>query len=203
MNGIGKYLMPPAHNDADLVIPTPGNACAERSEEIIHVSETCLSDLLSRPVPRDYPASKPTVGFEEHLDPDCEVTSSGGNFGEASKKRNTATVRITAAPTRKMKKIAAKIVTRHWQEVWSCKFTWREGKYDANEDLIGIICQSCIEISGRKKILVSKGDNLEKHKGKRTCKDDGVPLPDLKKGDLYMKLDCKHTKFCKLWNGCK
>jgi hypothetical protein len=52
-------------------------------------------------------------------------------------------------------------------------------------------------------VLVPKGDNLEKHEGKCTCKEDGVPLPDLKKGDVYMKLDCKHNKFCKLWAGRK
>jgi hypothetical protein len=87
--------------------------------------------------------------------------------------------------------------------VWSCKFTWAEGEFDANGDLVGIVCRSCTEISGRKKILVPKGDNLKKHEGKRTCKDDGVPLLDLKKGDMYMKVDCKYNKFCKLWAGHK
>jgi hypothetical protein len=52
-------------------------------------------------------------------------------------------------------------------------------------------------------VFVPKRDNLEKHKRKRTCKEDGVPLLDLKKGDVYMKLDCKHNKFCKLWAGRK
>jgi hypothetical protein len=168
------------------------------SKHSILLVETCLSDSLSRPAPRDYPAFEPTVGSDERIDPNCEVTSDGG---KASKTRKMADVWINAAPMRK--KTTTKTITRRWQEVWSCKFTWAEGEFDAYRDLIGIVCQSCNEISGRKKILVSKGDNLEKHKGKRTCKDDGVPLHDLKKGDLYMKVDYKHNKFCKLWAGRK
>jgi hypothetical protein len=146
------------------------------------------------------PCSEPTVGSEEQIDPVCEVISGGG---EASKTRKTPDVGMSAAQTRKRKKNATKTITRRWQEVWSCKFTWAEGKFDANGDLVGIVCRSCTEISGRKKILVPKGDNLKKHEGKRTCKDDGVPLLDLKKGDMYMKVDCKYNKFCKLWAGHK
>jgi len=47
--------------------------------------------------------------------------------------------------------------------------------------------------------MVPKLDNLEKHKGKRTCREDGVPLPHLKKGDTFFKADCKHVQHCKLW----
>jgi len=43
-------------------------------------------------------------------------------------------------------------------------------------------------------VMVPKADNLEKHEGKRTCKEDGIPLPGLKKGDTFMKQDCKHLK---------
>jgi hypothetical protein len=64
--------------------------------------------------------------------------------------------------------------------------------------MTSIVCQKYTTISGRKKILVLKGDNLEKHEEKRTYKEDGIPLPDLKKGYAYIKLDCKHIKFCKL-----
>jgi hypothetical protein len=78
-----------------------------------------------------------------------------------------------------------------------------EGKFDSNGDLIGIVCQSCTEISRLKKILIPKDDNLEKHKEKRTCKDIGMLLLDLKKDNMYMKLDYKHNKFCKLWAGRK
>jgi hypothetical protein len=44
-------------------------------------------------------------------------------------------------------------------------------------------------------MMVLKGDNLEKHKEKRSCKEDSLPLPHLKKGDTYIKLNCKHVKF--------
>jgi hypothetical protein len=104
---------------------------------------------------------------------------------------------------RKRRKTAPKTVIRCWQEVWSYKFSWAKDEFDANGDLIGIVCQSCTEVSGRKKILIPKGDNLEKHEGKRTYYDDGIPLPDLKKDNTYMKVDCKHNKFCKLWAGHK
>jgi hypothetical protein len=109
INGISKYLMPPVHVNSDLLVPSPRVAHVQRSEEITHVSETCLSDSRSRPVPRDYPTSEPTVRSEEQIDPDYEVTSGGG---EASKTRKTLDVRVSAVPTRKKKKNAAKTVTR-------------------------------------------------------------------------------------------
>jgi hypothetical protein len=74
-----------------------------------------------------------------------------------------------------------------------------EGEFDANGNLTGIVCQSCIAITGRKKMMVPKGDNLKKHEGKRSYKEDGLPLLHLKKGDTYIKFDCKYVKFCKLW----
>jgi hypothetical protein len=112
--------MLPMHVNSDLLVPTPGVACAKRSEKITHVSEMRLSDSLSRPAPRDCPTSEPTIGSDEQIDPNCEVTSSGG---EASKTRKTADVWVSAASTRKRKKTAAKTVTKRWQEVWFCKFT--------------------------------------------------------------------------------
>ena len=51
--------------------------------------------------------------------------------------------------------------------------------------------------------MVSKGDNLEKHEGKRICLEDGVPFKHLKKGESYIKTNCKHLKFVKLWVGRK
>jgi hypothetical protein len=54
-NGVGKYLMPPPQLDNPLIDPIPGVACADRVEELTHVSETRLSESLSRPVPRDCP----------------------------------------------------------------------------------------------------------------------------------------------------
>jgi len=58
---------------------------------------------------------------------------------------------------------------------------------------------SCTTISGRKKMIVPKLDNLEKHKGKCTCQQDGVPLPHLTKDDKFIKSDCNYVKLCKLW----
>jgi hypothetical protein len=42
-NGIGRYLMPPARNDAASVIPTPGVVHVVGADEITHLSETRLS----------------------------------------------------------------------------------------------------------------------------------------------------------------
>jgi hypothetical protein len=164
-NGIGKYVMPPARFGADAIIPTPGVAREDGQEEIMHVSETRLSDSLSRPVPRDCPTSEPSVGSEEQQDRGLEVASGGS---DALKKRK----RASTAPTRKRPRTAPKTVTRRWQEVWSCKFTWAEGEFNANGELTRVVCQSCTAITGHKKMMVRKGDNLEKHEGKRSCKED-------------------------------
>ena len=200
MNDTGKYLMPPMHVNTDLLVPMPGIVRAERLEEISYVSETRLSNSLSQPMPRDQAASKPTIGSDKRPDPDYEVTSGGG---KATKKKKTVDVQVSATLMRKKRKTAPNIVTRCWQEVWSYKFTWAKYEFDARGDLIGIVCQSCTEINGQKKILVPKGDNLEKHEGKKTYQDDGIPLPDLKKGNTYMNVDCKYNKFSKLWVGHK
>ena len=50
---------------------------------------------------------------------------------------------------------------------------------------------------------MAKGDNLEKHEGKKVYKKDGMLVPAFKKGDTFLKLDCKHLQFCKLWAGQK
>jgi hypothetical protein len=148
-------------------------------------------ESLSQPAHRDCPASEPSVGSEELQDQYPEVTGGGGDITKKRKRTSTAP---------KRKRVALKTLTRRWQEVWSCKFTWTEGEFDAKGELTGVVCQSCTAISGRKKMIVPKGDNLEKLEGKR-CKEDGLPLLHLKKGDTYIKLDCKHVKFCKLWAG--
>ena len=51
--------------------------------------------------------------------------------------------------------------------------------------------------------MLPKGENLEKHEEKRICLEDGVPFNHLKKGESYIKTDCKHLKFVKLWVGRK
>jgi hypothetical protein len=106
-NGVGKYLMPPPQFDSPLIDPIPSVAHADRVEELTHVSETRLSESLSRPAPRNCPTSEPTVGSEERPDPDSEISSGGG---KAARKR-----KATAAPKRK--RTAPKTVNRRWQEV--------------------------------------------------------------------------------------
>jgi hypothetical protein len=182
--------MPPARVDAASIIPTLGVVHAAGTDEITHVSETRLLESLSRPAHRDYLASEPSIGSEELQDQHPEITSGGGD--------NTKKKRTSNAPKRKRQRVVPKTVTRRWQEVWSCKFTWAEGEFNAKENLTGIFCQSCTAITCRKKMMVPKGNNLEKHEGKRSCKEDGLPLLHLKKGDTYIKLDYKHVKFCKL-----
>jgi hypothetical protein len=51
--------------------------------------------------------------------------------------------------------------------------------------------------------MVPKDDNLQKHEGKRACRQEGVPLPGMQVGDSYTKLDCKNVKNSKLWAGRK
>ena len=46
--------------------------------------------------------------------------------------------------------------------------------------------------------MVPKGDNLENHEGKRIFLEDGVSFKHLKKGDSYIKTNCKHLRFVKL-----
>lgn len=83
------------------------------------------------------------------------------------------------------------------------RFVWVEGEFDASGELTGVVCQSCTIINGQRKVMVPKGDNLKKREDKRTHKKDGVPLANLKKGDIHIKLDSKHLKFIKLWAGRK
>jgi len=58
-------------------------------------------------------------------------------------------------------------------------------------------------ITGWKKIMVHKRDNFKKYDDKRVCREDGVPFSHLKKGDTFIKKDCKYLQCCKLWAGNK
>ena len=53
-------------------------------------------------------------------------------------------------------------------------------------------------MSGRKKMMVLKWENLDKHEGKQICLEDGIPFKHLKKGESYTKTNYKHLKFVKL-----
>lgn len=197
-NGNKKYMMPFPEFNSPSVNPIPGAAHVGRAQDFIHVSKTRLLESLLRPAPRDCPTSESIVESDERPDLESEVLSDGG---KATRKRMAAEGKATAAPKRR--RTASKTMTKCWQEVWSHQFTWVEGEFDAKGNLTNIVCQSYIAINGRKRVLVPKRNKLKKHEGKCTCKEDGVSLPNFKKGDVYMKLDCKYNKFCKLWAGCK
>jgi hypothetical protein len=87
--------------------------------------------------------------------------------------------------------------------VWSAIFTWAEREFDGVGNLMGVACWIRTRIDERKKVIVSKGDNLEKHEGKRVCKVNGVPYPRLEVGDFYIKKDCKHLRNQALWSACQ
>jgi hypothetical protein len=100
----------------------------------------------------------------------------------------------------KQKRSSMTNATRRWQEVWRAKFTWAEGEINGTGNLTGVACWICTRINGRKKVIVSKGDILGKHEGKRVCKVDGVPYPGLEVGNFYIKKDCKYLRNQALWS---
>jgi len=104
---------------------------------------------------------------------------------------------------RKRKKTVLTTITHRWQQVWSFRFPWAKAEFDAHGNLSSVVCTSCTAMTGRRKVMVSKLDNLVKHEGKKTCQEDTMPLPHLLKGDTYVKTNCKHVKLYKLWTGRK
>ena len=175
-----------------MLVSLPIEVDCGAEEEVIVILETRLLESLS--VSPQFPSlSESTV-----VSPETQ-----GVPTRRSRMRVAVDTSLSSAPTSKKKKTMASTITRRWQTVWACKYTWAEGEFDANGDLVGVICRCCSTISGRRKVIVVKGDNLEKHEGKRVYKEDGVPFPNLKKGDTFVKLDCKHLEFCKLWAGWK
>ena len=115
------------------------------------------------------------------------------------RRRKRGAVHNAASNAPPKKKTAPSTVACRWQAVWACKYTWAQGEFDADGNLCGVVCLSCSTITGRRNVIVPKGDNLEKHEEKRICKEDGVPLSHLKKGDTFTKVDYKHLEYCKLW----
>lgn len=72
------------------------------------------------------------------------------------------------------------------------------GVLDEFGELTGVLYTTCTAFDGCRKVMVPKNDNLKKYKGKRSYYKDGVPLMDLKLGDMYIKFDSKHNLNCKL-----
>ena len=190
--GVGNLESPTVRGGAGVDASAPIEVHSGAEEEVIVISETRLSDSLA--VPAEFPSFSESTVVSPKI---------GGVPTRRGRKRAAADTAVSTAPASKRKKPTASTITRRWQTVWACKYTWAEGDFDANGDLVGVICQCCSTISGRRKVIVPKGDNLEKHEGKRVCKEDGVPFSNLKKGDTFTKLDCKHLEFCKLWAGRK
>jgi len=144
-----------------------------------------LSNLLLKPIPWFPSLLEATIVLKERVDQTPEIVSEekpkGGHIAWKRRKLNPSTI------------------MHWWQEVWAYKFTWTQGDYDATNNLMGVLCKSCTIVSGRQKIMVPKGDNLEKHEGKRTYKVDDDPFLHLKKGETYVKRDYNYLKFTKLW----
>jgi hypothetical protein len=57
-------------------------------------------------------------------------------------------------------------------------------EFDAHSNLTSVACLICSKVDGKKKMIVIKGENLEKHEGKRICNKDGIPYLGLKVGDI-------------------
>lgn len=79
-------------------------------------------------------------------------------------------------------------MTQRWQEVWATKYKWTRGVFDEFGEPTGVIYTTCTTLNGHQKVIVPKNDNLKKHEGKRSCLEDGVPVPDLKVEHTYLNL---------------
>jgi hypothetical protein len=182
VNGIDKYISPDSRSGM---------------EEVEIVFETRLEDSASWPARHDVPASGATM--ESAL---IESTR------RKHHRRNLRIALATAAAQeiddsgalRKKRLTSITNATRRWKEVWSARFTWAEGEFDNSGNLTSMVCMIYSKIEGRKKIIVSKGDNLEKHEGKRLCVQASVPYPDLEVGNIFTKKDCNHLKNQELWS---
>lgn len=64
---------------------------------------------------------------------------------------------------------------------------WRNGQFDGGDmqDLQRLWKLMTLR-------MVSKANDLKKYEGKRTCKSNGDPFLNLKKGDTFFKRDCKY-----------
>jgi hypothetical protein len=178
VNEIDKYVPP---------YPRSGIA------EVEIVSKMRLEEFASRLAPRDVPASDATV----------ESAPDGGvPIGLTKRKRGQHSLHLALATAvaeqtddsddhngalRKKRRTSITNMMRRWQEVWSAKFTWAKGEFDSFRNLMGMLCVICSKIDGKKKVIVSKGDNLEKHEGKRVCMEASVPYLDLEVGDIFTK----------------
>lgn len=54
------------------------------------------------------------------------------------------------------------------------KFPWVEEEFDITNNFTSVVCLICMKVDGWKKVIVTKGDNLEKHEGKRICNENGI-----------------------------
>lgn len=122
--------------------------------EITHVLETCLSQMPAHVPSRDGP-NFPIANLLDH--------ASDGD--EHATRKRTRKLQVSS---HKKTKTAPSTITRRWEEVWACKFLWAEGEFNGDGDVISVFCWSYTTITGLRKLLVPKADNLEKHEAKCT-----------------------------------
>ena len=60
--------------------------------------------------------------------------------------------------------------------------------------MTGVVYTICIKVDGRKKVIISKGDNLEKHEEKRVYEEVGISYMDLEVGNIFTKRNYKQLK---------
>jgi hypothetical protein len=61
----------------------------------------------------------------------------------------------------------------------------------------------CTKVDGRKKVIVSKGDNLKKHEEKRVCEEAGISYLNLEVGNIFTKRNYKQLKNQVRWSACQ
>jgi hypothetical protein len=159
VNEIGKYVPPYPRS---------------RTAEVEVVSETRLEESTSRLAPCNVLASDTIVESAEKLD---EAVTSGS--GVTKRRRHSVRLALASAAAeeahvvddenyilRKRKRTSITITIWRWQEVWSERFTWVEKEFDGAGNLMGVVCSICTRIDGRKKVIVSKGDNRRNTRAK-------------------------------------
>ena len=108
---------------------------------VTHISETRLSDSAPELPELNFPSETTVVSPE----PTCTW-----------RRRKTGAVHNAASNAPPKKKTAPSIVTRKWQAVWACKYTWAQDEFDADGNLCGVVCLSCSTITRRRKVIVPK-----------------------------------------------
>jgi hypothetical protein len=70
---------------------------------------------------------------------------------------------LTLTPWRRKKRVREWEINKKIQDVWAEKLPWAEAMLRANGKVNMVKCCVCLQIEGRKKLLVPKFDSLQKH----------------------------------------